>query len=293
MWFWRCLMAVHTMPSNGMHQVPCDDFWKNFWHRGRDTDNFCGCLAQAWTVHPATLLYMSSVRKSTVLTGQRALRHMWDFCICCCKNMSRMTQPSSKMTSEIPQRCAKSSSENDAFSTPFEKYVAPFPLRSLGANHCKVGFCPMWFWRCLMAVHTMPSNGMHQVPCDDFWKNFWHRGRDTDNFCGCLAQAWTVHPATLLYMSSVRKSTVLTGQRALRHMWDFCICCCKNMSRMTQPSSKMTSEIPQRCAKSSSENDAIIFNTFWEICCRCAKSSSENEAIIFNTFWEICCPLPP
>ena len=27
---------------------------------------------------------------------------MWIFCICRCKNMSKMTQPSSKMTSEIP-----------------------------------------------------------------------------------------------------------------------------------------------------------------------------------------------
>ena len=45
---------------------------------------------------------------------------------------------------------------------------------------------------------------------------------------------------------------------------------------MMQPPSKMTSEIPQRCAKSSSENDAIIFNTFFEICCPPSPVESFN-----------------
>ena len=45
---------------------------------------------------------------------------------------------------------------------------------------------------------------------------------------------------------------------------------------MMQPPSKMTSEIPQRCAKSSSENGAIIFTTFFEICCPPSPVESFN-----------------
>ena len=39
---------------------------------------------------------------------------------------------------------------------------------------------------------------------------------------------------------------------------------------------KMTSEIPQRCAKSSSENGAIIFTTFFGICCPPSPVESFN-----------------
>ena len=38
----------------------------------------------------------------------------------------------------------------------------------------------------------------------------------------------------------------------------------------------MTSEIPQRCAKSSSENGAIIFTTFFGICCPPSPVESFN-----------------
>ena len=88
-----------------------------------------------------------------------------------------------------------------------------------------------------------------------------------------------VHPATWLYMSSVKKNTILMDQRALRYMRVFCICCCHIMSRMTQPPSKMTPEIPQRCAKSSSENDAKVVDTFFEICCPPSPSESLEQAI--------------
>ena len=55
-------------------------------------------------MHPATWIYMSSVRESTVLMGQRPLRYMRVFCICCRQNISRMTQPPSKTTRSCPRR---------------------------------------------------------------------------------------------------------------------------------------------------------------------------------------------
>ena len=108
-----------------------------------ETTNFCRSLVQVSPMHPSDMTLHVNVRKNTVSMGQRALWYMRVFCICCRHKMSRMTQPPSKMTSELLQRCAKSSSENDAIiSTPLSKYVAPLPLRILGAGHCKVGFCP-------------------------------------------------------------------------------------------------------------------------------------------------------